>query len=88
MYTSNLSPNETPRGSLRIRPARPIGEERQAAPRHGYEAPRAWSSTVGFHKFNLRIFNLSLKSEQINCGCFFGTMSGFNVPGSRPKKTR
>ena len=29
----------------------------------------------------------SLKSEQIKCGCFFGTMSDFNVPGSRPKKT-
>ena len=28
----------------------------------------------------------SLKSEQINCGCFFDTMSDFNVPGSRPKK--
>ena len=26
---------------------------------------------VGFHNFNLRIFNLSLKSEQINCGCLF-----------------
>ena len=29
-----------------------------------------------------------LKSEQINCGCFFYTMPDFNVPGSRPKKTR
>ena len=28
----------------------------------------------------------SLKSEQINCGCFFDAMSDFNVPGSRPKK--
>ena len=28
----------------------------------------------------------SLKSEQINCGCFFDTMSDFNVPGSRPNK--
>ena len=27
-------------------------------------------NAVGFHNFNLRIFNLSLKSEQINCGCF------------------
>ena len=44
--------------------------------------------TVGFHNFNLRIFNLSLKFEQINCGCFFDTMSDFNVPVSRHKKTR
>ena len=53
--------------------------------------PKGWNSergTVGFHNFNLRIFNLSLKSEQINCGCFFDTMSDFNVPGSRPKETR
>ena len=28
----------------------------------------------------------SLKSEQINCGCSFDTMSDFNAPGSRPKK--
>ena len=28
----------------------------------------------------------SLKSEQLNCGCFLDTMSDFNVPGSRPKK--
>ena len=41
-----------------------------------------------FHNFNLRIFNLSLKSEQIDCGCFFDTLSDFNVPGSRHKKTR
>ena len=44
--------------------------------------------TVFSNNFNLRIFKLSLKSEQINCGCFFDTMSDFNVPGSRPKKTR
>ena len=42
--------------------------------------------TVGFHNFNLRIFDLSLKSEQINCGCFFDTMPDFNVFGSRLKK--
>ena len=45
------------------------------------------STTVGFH--NLKSSNLqleSLKSEQINCGCFFDTMSDFNVPGSRPKQ--
>ena len=47
-----------------------------------------WSRlpTVGFHNFNLRIFNF--KSEQINCACFFDTMSDFNVPGSRPKQTQ
>ena len=28
----------------------------------------------------------SLKSGQFNCGCFFDTMSAFNVPGSRPNK--
>ena len=44
-------------------------------------------STVGFHNFNLRILNLRVKSEQFNCGCFFDTMSDFNVPGSRPKQT-
>ena len=43
-------------------------------------------TTVGFHNFNLRIFNLNLKSEQINCGCFFDTISDFKVPRSRPKK--
>ena len=29
-----------------------------------------------------------IKSEQINCGCVFDTMSDFNVPGSRPKQTQ
>ena len=29
-----------------------------------------YNSTVGFHNFNLRILNSSLKSEQISCGCF------------------
>ena len=42
--------------------------------------------TVGFHNFNLRIFNLRVKSEEIDCGCLFDTMSTFNVPGSRPQK--
>ena len=28
----------------------------------------------------------SFKSEQIDCGCLFDTMSDFNVPGSRPKR--
>ena len=42
-------------------------------------------TTVGFHNFRLFQFE-SLKSEQINCGCFIDTMSDFNVPGSGPKK--
>ena len=39
----------------------------------------------------ISIFEFSIResqSEQIDCGCFFDTMSDFNVPGSRPKKTR
>ena len=45
------------------------------------------SPTVGFHKSQSSNFQFeSLKSEQINCGCFFDTMSDFNVPGSRPQK--
>ena len=45
------------------------------------------NSTAGFHNFNLRIFNLRVKSEQINCGCLFDTMSDFNVPRSAQKNT-
>ena len=45
-------------------------------------------TTVGFHNFNLRIFNLRISNPNKlrNCGCLFDTMSDFNVPGSRPKK--
>ena len=50
---------------------------------HEYDRAPA---TVGFHNFNLRIQLESFKSEQLNCGCFFDTMSDFNVPGFRPKK--
>ena len=44
-------------------------------------------STVGFHNFNLRIFSLRVSNPNklIVDVCFVDTMSGFNVPGSRPK---
>ena len=47
-------------------------------------------STVGFHNFNLRIFNLRVSNPNklIVDVLFFDTMSDFNVPGSRPKTTR
>ena len=45
--------------------------------------------TVGFHNFNLRMFNLRVSNPyKLIVDVFFDTMSDFNVPGSRPKKTR
>ena len=45
--------------------------------------------TVGFHNFNLRIFNVRVSNPtKLIVDVFFDTMSDFNVPGSRPKKTR
>ena len=45
------------------------------------------SPAVGFHNLNLRIFNLRVSNpSKLICGCFFDTMSDFNVPGSRPNK--
>ena len=45
------------------------------------------SLTVGFHNFNLRIFNLRVSNpNELIVVVFFDTMSDFNVPGSRPKK--
>ena len=45
--------------------------------------------TVGFHNFNLRIFNLRVSNpNKLTVDIFFDTMSDFNVPGSRPKKAR
>ena len=47
------------------------------------------NATVGFHNFNLRIFNLKVTNpNQLIVDVSFETMSDFNVPGSRPKKTR
>ena len=47
------------------------------------------SSTVGFHNFNLRIFNLRVSNpNKLIVDVSFDTMSDFNVPGSRSKKTR
>ena len=44
--------------------------------------------TVGFHNFNLRVFNLRVSNpNKLMVGVFFYTMSDFNVPGSRPPKT-
>ena len=43
--------------------------------------------TVGFHDFNLRIFNMRVSNpNKLIVDVFFDTMSDFNVPGSRPKK--
>ena len=54
-----------------------------------------WSSSsvifclyVRFPQFQPSNFQFeNLKSEPINCGCVFDTMSDFNVPGSPPQKT-
>ena len=46
-------------------------------------------SAVGFHNFNLRIFNSRVSNpNKLIVDVFVDTMSDFNVPGSRPKKTR
>ena len=46
------------------------------------------ANTVGFHNFNLRIFNLRVSNpNKLIVDVFVDTMSDFNVPGSRPKKT-
>ena len=43
--------------------------------------------TVGFHNFNLRIFNVRVSNpSKLIVDVCFDTMSDFNVPGSRPKK--
>ena len=50
-------------------------------------APQQDVSTVGFHNFNLRIFNLRVSNpNKLIVDVFVDTMSDFNVPGSRPKK--
>ena len=41
---------------------------------------------VGFHNFSLRTFNLSLKSEQIDCGCFFTRCRISMCQGLDPKQ--
>ena len=47
------------------------------------------NNTIGFHNFNLRIFNLIVSNpNKLIVDVLFGTMSDFNVPGSRPKKAR
>ena len=57
-------------------------------PEHLFRSMKKRNPTVGFHHFNLRIFNLRISNPNKlrNCGCFFDTKSDFNVPGSRPKK--
>ena len=46
-----------------------------------------FSTAVGFHNFNLRIFNLRVSNpNKLVVDVFFDTMSDFNVPGSRPNK--
>ena len=46
-----------------------------------------YSGTVGFHNYNLRIFNLKVSNpNKLIVDVFVDTMSDFNVPGSRPKK--
>ena len=49
--------------------------------------PGAAQHTVGFHNFNLRIFNLRVSNpNKLIVDVLFDTMSDFNVPGSRPNK--
>ena len=46
------------------------------------------TGTVGFHNFNLRIFNSRVSNpNNLIVDVFVDTMSDFNVPGFRPKKT-
>ena len=47
----------------------------------------AEGATVGFHNFNLRIFNLRVSNPDKLIVDLFDTMSDFNVPGSGPKKS-
>ena len=48
---------------------------------------RNGAGAVGFHNFNLRIFNLRVSNpNKLIVNIFFDTMSDFNVPGSRPKE--
>ena len=55
---------------------------------HG-RSPTFDCHTVGFHNFNLRIFNLRVSDpNKLIVDVFVDTMSDFNVPGSRPNKTR
>ena len=45
--------------------------------------------TVGFHNFNLRIFDMRVSNpNKLIVDDLFDTMSDFNVPGSRPETTR
>ena len=47
------------------------------------------SYTVGFHNFNLRIFDLRVSNpNKPIVDVLFDTMSDFNVPGSRPERSR
>ena len=49
----------------------------------------SYTYTIGFHNFNLRIFNVRVSNpNKFIVDVFVDTMSDFNVPGSRPKKTR
>ena len=42
---------------------------------------------VGFHNFNLRMFNLRVSNpNKLIVDVFLDTTSDFNVPGSRPNK--
>ena len=43
-------------------------------------------NTVGFHNFNLRIFNLRVSNPNNYFFHFYDTISDFSVPGSRPPK--
>ena len=50
--------------------------------------PLGGTHMVGFHDFNLRIFNLRVSNpNKLIVDVFVDTMSAFNAPGSRPKKT-
>ena len=53
----------------------------------GSQGAAGCSLAVGFHNFNLRIFNLRVPDpNRLIVDVFVDTMSDFNVPGSRPKK--
>ena len=65
------------------------GARRRGAGEAAGRLARVFVVTVGFHNFNLRIFNLRVSNpNKLIVDVFVDTMSDFNVPGSRPKKTR
>ena len=74
IYSNKLNSNNNEKGLGGVRGARA-------------RRPARVDTTVSFHNFNLRIFNLRVSNpHKLIVDVFFDTMSDFNVPGSRPNK--